>query len=390
MKSIRGSDSKTHKVMARLLDLPERLLATILVTNNLVNIGIIIISTYFTSTLFDFAQSRVIGFILEVISITALIVFFGEILPKIYAIRNSVRFATSMAVPLDVLEKVLRPVNALLINSTSVINKKLSSHRRNISMDDLSDALDLTKEGIADEKKLLKGIVKFGNIEVKEIMTSRVDVLGIHIKMKYRNLIELVVESGYSRIPVYVQDLDNIKGILYIKDLLPHLGKPDSFSWQSLVRPPYYVPEYKKISELLKEFQTSKIHLAVVVDEYGGTSGIITLEDILEEIVGEITDETDEDQLHFVKLDDENYLFEAKILLHDFCKILNVEVDTFDKVKGDAETLAGLILELKNELPRKNEVFACKDFLFTIKSVDQRRIKQVQVTIQSNIDTHDE
>lgn len=384
ISSFKSSDTKSNKVVAKLLDLPEKLLATILVVNNLVNLGIIIISTHFTTSLFDYSNSEVLGFTIEVIAITSLIVFFGEILPKIYAIRYAVKFADFMAIPLNILEKIFRPVNYVLINSTSFINKRLSSHRKNLSMNDLSEALELARDEITEERKILKGIVQFGNIDVKEIMTSRVDVLGVNIKTRLKPLIKIIVDSGYSRIPVYNQDLDNINGILYVKDLLPHLGKPDSFNWQSLIRPPYYVPETKKISELLKEFQTSKIHMAVVVDEYGGTSGIITLEDILEEIVGEITDESDEDQINFVKIDEDNYLFEAKIMLHDFCRILNVDEELFSNVKGEADTLAGLILELKNELPKKNEVFKVKDFQFIIKSVDQRRIKQVQVTLKSN------
>jgi gliding motility-associated protein GldE len=249
-------------------------------------------------------------------------------------------------------------------------------------MDDLSDALDLTEHGINEEKKILEGIVKFGNKAVSEIMTPRVDVIGVALKTRFKKLISLVVDSGYSRIPVYNQDLDNIKGILYIKDLIPFLGKPDSFNWQSLLRPPYYVPETKKINDLLKEFQTTKIHMAVVIDEYGGTSGIITLEDILEEIVGEITDESDNDEVFYVKLDENNYLFEGKVLLNDFFKVFNADEEIFDEVKGEAETLAGLILELKGELPRKNEVIACMGFDFTIKSVDQRRIQQIQVTLK--------
>ncbi|MBN1158529.1 MAG: gliding motility-associated protein GldE [Bacteroidales bacterium] len=383
ISSFRGSHNRRNKIVVKLIDMPERLLATILVANNFVNLGIIIISTYFTTSLFDYTQSEVLGFIIEVLAITTLIVVFGEILPKIYAIRYAMKFAEFMAIPLDVLEKIFRPLNLLLINSTSFIHKRLASRRMNISMNDLSEALDLTREGITEEKKILKGIVRFGNIDVKEIMTSRVDVLGVSIKTRLKPLIGTIVDSGFSRIPVYHQDLDHINGILYVKDLLPHLGKPDSFNWQSLIRPPYYVPETKKISELLKEFQTTKIHMAVVVDEYGGTSGIITLEDILEEIVGEITDESDEDQLHFVKIDEDNYLFEAKILLHDFCKILNLDEEIFSNVKGEAETLAGLILEMKNELPKKNEIFNVKDFQFTIKSVDERRIKQVLVTFKS-------
>jgi gliding motility-associated protein GldE len=251
-------------------------------------------------------------------------------------------------------------------------------------MDELSDALDLTERGITEEKKILEGIVKFGNIDVREIMTPRVDVVGVSMKIRFKKLIAHIIDSGYSRIPVYNQDLDNIKGILYIKDLLPHLGKPDSFNWQSLMRPPYYIPETKKINDLLKEFQTSKIHMAVVIDEYGGTSGIISLEDILEEIVGEITDESDNDEVSYVKLDDNNFLFEGKVAMNHFFKVLNLDENLFDDVIGEAETLAGLILELKGEMPRKNEVIKYKEFLFSIKSVDQRMIKQIQVTLKDN------
>jgi len=249
-------------------------------------------------------------------------------------------------------------------------------------MDDLSDALDLTKHGISEDKRILEGIVKFGNINASEVMTPRVDIVGLPMNTRFRKLIGLIVESGYSRIPVYKPDLDNIKGILYIKDLLPHLDKPDSFNWQSLLRPAYYIPEAKKINDLLKEFQTSKIHMAVVINEYGGTLGIITLEDILEEIVGEITDESDNEELPpYVKIDDLNFLFEGKVLLNDFFKVFNLEEDEFDTVKGEADTLAGLILELKGEMPRKNETFHFGEFIFTVKLVDQRRIKQIQVTV---------
>jgi gliding motility-associated protein GldE len=287
-----------------------------------------------------------------------------------------------MALPLEIAEKLCRPINFLLITSTARIQKKFSQRGKTISMDDLSDALDLTEHSIKEEKKILEGIVKFGNIDVSEIMTPRVDVIGIPLQTRYKKLINLVIDSGYSRIPVYNRDLDNIKGILYIKDLLPFIGKPDSFNWQSLLRPASYVPETKKINDLLKDFQTSKIHMAVVIDEYGGTSGIITLEDILEEIVGEITDESDNDEAFYVKLDEKNYLFDGKVLLNDFFKVFHLDEELFDDVKGEAETLAGLILELKGELPRKNEVISCKGYDFTVKSVDQRRIKQIQVTIK--------
>jgi putative hemolysin len=382
INSIKSSKSKTDQLIDKLLSKPEKLLATILVTNNLVNIGIIVISAYFSGEFFDFSNARVMGFVIEVVVITLIIVFFGEILPKIYSIRYAAKVVLFMAMPLDVAEKICRPLNFLLINLTSRIQQRFSQQGKLISMDDLSDALDLTEHGINEEKKILEGIVKFGNKAVSEIMTPRVDVIGVALKTRFKKLISLVVESGYSRIPVYNQDLDNIKGILYIKDLIPFLGKPDSFNWQSLLRPPYYVPETKKINDLLKEFQTTKIHMAVVIDEYGGTSGIVTLEDILEEIVGEITDESDHDEVFYVKLDENNYLFEGKVLLNDFFKVFNTDEEIFDEVKGEAETLAGLILELKGELPRKNEVIACMGFDFTIKSVDQRRIQQIQVTLK--------
>lgn len=383
---VKSSKSKNDRVIVKLLDMPERLLATILVTNNLVNIGIIVISAYVSSSLFDFSQAGVLGFIVEVVVITLVIVFFGEILPKIYAIRYSGKVARMMAVPLDIAEKIFHPMNSLLISSTSWIQQQFSQQGKVISMDDLSDALDLaTDHGINEEKKILEGIVKFGNTDAREIMTPRVDVLGVNIQSRFKKLIGQIVDSGYSRIPVYNQDLDNIKGILYVKDLLPFLGKPDSFNWQSLMRPPYYIPENKKINDLLKEFQTSKIHMAVVIDEYGGTLGIISLEDILEEIVGEIEDESDNEEVFYVKIDEKNYLFEGKILLNDFFKVYNIDEEIFDDVKGEADTLAGLILELKGELPRKNDIINCKGFIFTVKSVDKRRIKQIQVTPEDKI-----
>jgi gliding motility-associated protein GldE len=331
--TIRNSKSKSNLMIEKLLGMPERLLATILVTNNLLNIGIIVIAAYVSSSLFDFSNAKVLGFVVEVVTITLIIVFFGEILPKIYAIRYSAKVARFMAVPLDVAEKVCRPLNILLIRSTSWIQLRFSQQGKVISMDDLSDALDLTKHSITEDKKILEGIVKFGNIDAREIMTPRVDVVGVASQTRFKKLIKLVIDSGYSRIPVYHQDLDNIKGILYIKDLLPFLDKPDSFNWQSLMRPAYFIPENKKINDLLKEFQTSKIHMAVVIDEYGGTLGIISLEDILEEIVGEITDESDNEEIPYIKIDDKNYLFEGKTLLNDFFKKKNIPGFSIEDIK---------------------------------------------------------
>jgi putative hemolysin len=386
---IRNTKSRQNHTIEKLLNMPEKLLATILVTNNLFNIGIIVISAYVSTTLFDFSLAPILGFIIEVVAITLLIVFFGEILPKIYAIRYSGKVARFMSIPLEITEKVCQPLNFLLIRSTAWIQQKFSLQGKVISMDDLSDALDLTEHGITEDKKILEGIVKFGNTDAREIMTPRVDVVGVQTRLRFRKLLNHIIESGYSRIPVYNQDMDNIKGILYIKDLLPFLDKPDSFNWQSLLRPAYYIPENKKIDDLLKEFQASKIHMAVVIDEYGGTLGIITLEDILEEIVGEIADESDNEEVSYIKLDESNYLFEGKTLLNDFYKVFNVQEEIFDEIKGEADTLAGLILELKGELPKKNDIIPCKGFDFTIKSVDQRRIKQIQVTFKDKIIPHD-
>jgi gliding motility-associated protein GldE len=385
IESLRNNKSKTSRTAIKLHDMPNQLLATILVANNLINVGIVIISSFITTSLFDFADNPVLGFVLQVIVITSLIVFIGEILPKVYANRHAVQFARFMAAPLDLSEKVFRPVSLMLIRSTSLVNKKFSQRRKNLSIDELSHALELTEPNINEDKTILKGIVKFGNIDVREIMTSRVDVIGANINTPFRKLISLIVESGYSRIPVFSSDLDHIRGILYIKDLLPHLEKSNSFNWQSLVRPPYYVPETKKISDLLREFQTSKIHMAVVIDEYGGTSGIITLEDILEEIVGEISDESDEENAAYHKGEDGSYYFEGKISLNDFFKIMNEKQDLFDDIKGEADTLAGMILELKGDMPHRNESFSCKHYVFTVKSVDKRRIKKIQVSSSKSI-----
>jgi gliding motility-associated protein GldE len=305
-------------------------------------------------------------------------------MPKVYASRNHIKIALLMAYPLTLLEKVFKPVTSLLIFSSSFVKKRTGTRRSNISMDDLSDALELTSEYFAEDEKILKGIVNFGNINVSAIMCSRTDVTAIDIKYGFDKIVPIIINSGFSRIPVYSGSFDSVKGILYAKDVLPYTNNPGSFKWQALLRPPYFVPETKKINDLLKEFQTKKIHMAVVIDEYGGTSGIVTLEDILEEIVGEITDESDEDQLLFRKLDEKTYIFEAKILLNDFCKVLNINEELFEEVRGESETLAGLILELTGEIPLKDQVIKYGDFIFRIESADRRRIKEIRVEINKN------
>ncbi|MBN2347680.1 MAG: gliding motility-associated protein GldE [Bacteroidales bacterium] len=386
--SFRKSESKTDKLILKHLNHPERLLATILVVNNFINVGIVIISTFVTQKVFDFSNHPVLGFLFQIVIITFLILFFGEILPKIYANQNRIKFSKLMARPLEIFDKIFWPVSAILVHAFKIVKKRVTKRKRNISINELSDALELGDSTIAEDRKILKGIVKFGNISVREIMKPRVDVMGVDIQINFTKLKAFIIESGYSRIPVYEESFDHINGILYIKDLLNHLNKPASFKWQTLIRPPYYVPETKMINDLLKEFQTNKIHLAIVVDEYGGTSGIVTLEDILEEIVGEITDEFDEEDLHFTKINDNNYLFEGKILLNDFYKVVHINDTFFDEVKGDADTLAGLILELRGEIPKKDDKLSYKNYVFKIKSVDDRRIKQIHLTIQKPENTN--
>jgi gliding motility-associated protein GldE len=363
--------------------MPEKLLSTILVANNSINIAIVILAAFLSNKAFDFGENPVLGFIIEVVVITFLLLFFGEIMPKVYATKNHVAVALFMSHPLLVIEKVFRPVTSVLILSSSFVKKRTGSRQTNISMDDLSDALELTSDDFPEDEKILKGIVKFGNINVSAIMCPRVDVTAVDVRAGFSRIIPKIIDSGFSRIPVFSGSFDNVKGILYAKDVLPYTNNPDSFKWQALMRPPYFVPETKKINELLKEFQVKKMHMAIVIDEYGGTSGIITLEDILEEIVGEITDESDDDQIMFRQIDEKTFIFEGKVLLNDFCKILDVEGDPFEDVRGESETLAGLILELTGEIPQKDQVIEQANYKFQIESADKRRIKEIRVTINN-------
>lgn len=378
-----NKDNKS-KVILKLYGNPEKLLSTVLVANNTINIAIVLLAAFLSAKIFDFSAEPVLGFIINVVVITFLLLFFGEVLPKVYASRNHITIAYLMALPLTFLEKLFKPLTSLLIMSSSLVRRNSNPRRSNISMDDLSDALDLASDDFNEDEKILKGIVNFGNINVSAIMCPRIDVTAIDIKSGFDKVISLIISSGFSRIPVFANSFDTVKGILYAKDVLPYMDNPVNFKWQSLLRPPYFVPETKKINELLKEFQTKKNHMAVVIDEYGGTSGIITLEDILEEIVGEITDEGDEDSLLFRKIDDNTYLFEAKILLNDFCKILDIDEEVFDDVRGDAETLAGLILEMTGEIPKKDQVLTFRNFIFKIESADKRRIKEISLEINKS------
>lgn len=375
--------NKTNQRVLDNLENPERLLATILVTNNFVNVGIIILTAYISNNLISFVNAPVLEFVFQVVVITFFLLLFGEIIPKVYASHFALRFAKMMALPLQTLGQIFKPINSLLIYSTGFVNRRMQKHHKNISIDDISQALELTSEHeLSEEKDILEGIVKFGNKDVSEIMQPRVDVVAIEIKTEFDEVLNIINESGYSRIPVYIDSFDNVSGILYIKDLLAHSHKTKAFKWQTLMRPPFYIPDTKKISSLLEEFQKSKIHMAIVVDEYGGTSGIVTLEDILEEIVGDISDEFDEEENFFTKIDENNFVFDGKVMLGDFYRITNSDDTVFDEVKGDADTLAGLILELRGEIPKQNEEVRCKQFVFTIKQVDNRRIKEIKVSIK--------
>lgn len=382
---LKNSRAKTSKIILKHLDVPKRLLATILITNNFVNVAIIILSTYVAIEMFDFSQSPVLSFTIQVIAITTLILLIGEVIPKVYATHHSIPLAALMAYPLLFLGKILRPLSYLLISSTSIIHNKIKQKQHNLSVDELSDVLELTSEDAPEEEqKILKGIVKFGNTDVKQIMKSRVDVTAIDYNTNYDDLISTILDCGFSRIPVYKENFDNIAGILYIKDLLPSLNGKKDFNWQPLIRTPFFVPENKKIDDLLTEFQEKKIHLAIVVDEYGGTSGVVTLEDIIEEIVGEISDEFDTEELVYSKLDESNYIFEGKTALNDLYRILGIEGDIFEETKGDSDTLAGFILELAGKIPENDEKITFENFVFTIEAADKRRIKRVKVTIKEN------
>jgi putative hemolysin len=377
------SEIKTRrsKLVLDLLKRPDSLLATILVSNNFINVGIIILSTYITDPLFVSLNSPALQFTIQVVVMTFLILLFGELMPKVYASQFSKKHALRMATALIFAEKIFKPISFLLTRSTDIINKRLKNKQQNLSMDDLSHAIELASDDLSDEKNMLEGIVKFTNIQVREIMRPRMDVVALDISANMHKVISTIVESGYSRIPVYENNLDHIRGVLYAKDLLPYLSVEDkeNFNWQKLIRKHYFVPEFKKISELLEEFQQKKIHMAIVIDEYGGSCGIITMEDILEEIVGEISDESDTESLPYRKLDHNTWEFTASISLNDFCKIMDCNIDIFADIRGDADSLAGIILEICGDMPKKNHIIKHENFQFKITAVDNRRIKTIEV-----------
>jgi len=390
LNELEESERKADHKILRLLKNPQRMLATMLIGNNFLNVAVILLLTYFTNTVLNFESAPLLGFIFETVIITFAILLFAEIMPKVYATQFAPKTASYTVTFLSALEKLFGPFVSFLVNSTSFVNNRLAKHNHsNISMDELSHALELTSNSRDEDTEILEGIIKFGNIQVVDIMTSRVDMVVVDIKTNYKQLLEIIIKSGYSRIPVYAGTRDNIKGLLYGKDLLPHLDKPANFRWQSLVRQAYYVPETKKIDDLLNEFQENKVHLAIVVDEYGGTSGLVTLEDILEEIVGDISDEYDNEEVLFTKIDNHTFIFEAKILLNDFFKIAEIAEEDFVKVTEEVETLAGLILELKGDIPSKNERIDYGRYVFEIIAADNRRIKKVKLYIKDDFKNSD-
>jgi putative hemolysin len=378
------SEPRQQKIL-ELLEEPDHLLATILISNNFVNVGIVIVSTYLLNSFFSpDSWSPLLTFVVEILAITGVLLLFGEILPKVYANASKLHFAQLVTPLLSRIHSALHPISTRLSKTINRIN--IEGRGPQLSVDDLEQALELTADENSneEEQRILKGIVRFGSTTVKEVMTPRTSVIAIDIKAPYPETLRHITESGYSRIPVFDENLDQIKGLVYVKDLLPYMDAAVNFGWQDLMRVPFFVPESKKIDDLLKEFQQRRIHLAIVVDEFGGTSGVISLEDVLEEIVGEISDEFDDEDVVYSKLDDYNYVFEAQTPLIDFCRVLGISRDQFDTVDGESETLAGLVLELAGKFLEKNEKVNYNAYTFKVESVDQRKLIRIKVTVDPN------
>lgn len=382
LADLASQNPSKHSVISQLLSKPKKLLATILVANNFLHISIVILFSFSLDEVFSTITSSLIKFIIEVILVTFLILLFGEVLPKIYASRNNIKFASFIAYPLVFLDRLLSPISIPMRSFTLFIQEKLGKQKTNFSVDQLSQALELTstEDTTQEEQKLLEGIVSFGNTDTKQVMSPRIDLFALDIKEIFTEIFPKIIEKGYSRIPVYEDNIDHIVGVLFIKDLIPHINKKE-FDWKTLLREPFFVPENKKLDDLLKDFQSMKSHLAIVVDEYGGTSGIVSLEDVIEEIVGDISDEFDDENINYTQIDETNFLFEGKINLKDFYRIIDIKEDSFEVRKGEAETLAGFILEILGNFPKKGQKIQVENCLFTIEVVDKKRIKQIKVTI---------
>ena len=382
LDKINEENPKKGKLLSTLLDKPKKLLATIVITNNMFNLAVIILFFRLSSNLFSNVISPLLKFGLEILLVTFCMLLFGEVMPKLYASRNSVRFSQSIAYPLYLLNILLSPISVPMREVTLALNKRFGNKKTNFSVDQLSQALELTDYGDAtqEEQKILQGIVSFGNTDVKQVMCPRIDIFALEIEETFQEIFPKIIDKGFSRIPVYNDNIDQIEGVLFVKDLIPHIDK-DEFNWQEIIRPAFFVPENKMLDDLLKEFQVMKNHLAIVVDEYGGTSGLISLEDILEEIVGDISDEFDDEDIIYSKIDNNNFLFDGKISLKDFYRITDANEEEFDDAKGEAETLGGFILEISGNFPKKGQKISFNGNIFTIESVDKRRIKQIKVTL---------
>ncbi len=370
-------------IVVKLLERPKKLLATILIANNAINIGTVLLFNVIGNTIFSDVTTTWVRFLLEVVVITFLILMFGEILPKVYANRNRISFSLFMTYPLKALDFIFSPLSLPMRSGTIFLYDKLGKEKSSLSVDHLSQALELTSEGdtTKEEQKILEGIVSFGNTDTKQVMRPRIDIFALDEEMKFSEVLTEIKKNGYSRIPVFAENMDNVLGVLYVKDLLPYIDRK-TFNWMSLIREPYFVPENKKLDDLLMEFQEMKSHLAVVVDEYGGTSGIVTLEDIIEEIVGDISDEFDDEDLVYSKLDDFNYVFEGKTTLKDFYRVVKIEdEEDFEEQKGESETIAGFVLEIAGNFPKKGERVFFKEYQFLVESLDKKRLKQIKVTL---------
>ncbi|RKS00839.1 gliding motility-associated protein GldE [Flavobacterium sp. 102] len=383
LTKLASENQRKANLVSKLLQKPKKLLATLLLANNFVNIGVVIIFSFVGNSVFADIESPVIKFVVEVILITFLILLFGEVLPKVYASRNNIKFSKFIVNPLFVLDQLLSPISLPMRAVSVFLHDKLGRQKSNISVDQLSQALEMTStdDTTFDEQKILEGIVSFGNTDTKQVMSPRIDIFALEIEESFADVYAKIVDKGYSRIPIFRESIDHIEGILFVKDLIPHIHKKE-FDWNPLMREPFFVPENKKLDDLLKDFQRMKSHLAIVVDEYGGTSGLVSLEDVIEEIVGDISDEFDDENINFSQIDDKNYLFEGKINLKDFYRIVDVDEEAFEENKGEAETLAGFILEVLGNFPKKGQKILFSSVHFTIEAVDKKRIKQLKVTLE--------
>ena len=384
LNEIEESDSASDRIINKLLGKSQKLLATILIANNFVNITITVLGNYAMLSMLDFGGIVWLEFLFISVLLTFLLLLFGEIMPKFYSSINPLKFCRFCAPIINVLTYLLSPISAALVSSTRLVDRLQKKQTHNLSVDELEQALELTdKTELSDEQELLEGIIRFGDETAKDVMTSRLDMVALNIRYSYKTVLNCVAENVYSRIPVYSGTVDNIKGILYIKDLLPHLAKGENFRWQTLIRPAFFVPETKQIDDLLRDFQASKVHIAIVVDEFGGTLGLVTLEDVIEEIVGEINDEYDEVERAYVKINSNTYLFEAKTMLSDFQRELDLDDEFFDEVSGDADSLAGLLLELKGDFPELRESIDFQHLTFEVMEMDERRIVKIKVVVHN-------